>query len=342
MDLPEEVKLSLAELGNFSIAKSTWSTYKSAERLLLTCQRDCNKKFEWPLKTDNVLFFIHWLITVRKVKSGTVNSYLSGIRQLHIQDGMDPPNLRPEIVKLVIKGIEHKDAEKNREGRSDNRIPMTRDLMKILKDRIIAWEQPWNTRLLVWAVCTMAFHGAFRIHELLCKAESFFDPQYTLLTENVTTSTDTTGKRIIHVKLNCPKEQKNGHAVIVNIFESGDSICPVKAFTRWTDRQRPTAGLPLFRQTDGTPLTGKKLNTILDLLMKDVAVAKNGKIRTHSFRIGMASELGTEGFEDGEVKAAGRWSSRAFETYIRTPRTKRASIAKKIAELGRKKDRNRN
>jgi hypothetical protein len=209
---------------------------------------------------------------------------------------MDPPNLRPEIVKLVIKGIEHKEAEKNRNGRSDNRTPKTRDLMKILKDRIIAWEQPWNTRLLVWAVSTMAFHGAFRIHELLCKAESFFDPQYTLLTENVTTSTDTTGKRIIHMKLNCPKEQKNGHAVIVDIFESGDSICPVKAFTRWTDRQRPTAGLPLFRQTDGTPLTGKKLNTILDLLMKDVAVAKNGKIKTHSFRIGMASELGTEGF----------------------------------------------
>ncbi len=140
MDLPEEVKLSLAELGNFSIAKSTWSTYKSAERLLLTCQRDCNKKFEWPLKTDNVLFFIHWLITVRKVKSGTVNSYLSGIRQLHIQDGMDPPNLRPEIVKLIIKGIEHKEAEKSREGGGDNRIPMTRDLMKVLKDRIIAWE----------------------------------------------------------------------------------------------------------------------------------------------------------------------------------------------------------
>jgi hypothetical protein len=71
-------------------------------------------------------------------------------------------------VKLVIKGIEHREAEKSRNGGNDDRILMTRDLMKILKDRIIAWDQPWNTRLLVWAVCTMAFHGAFRIHELLC------------------------------------------------------------------------------------------------------------------------------------------------------------------------------
>ncbi len=77
MDLPDGVKHSLAELGNFSIAKSTWSTYKSEERLLLSCQKDCNKKFDWPLQTGNMLF-IHWLITVQKVKSGTVNSYLSG------------------------------------------------------------------------------------------------------------------------------------------------------------------------------------------------------------------------------------------------------------------------
>jgi hypothetical protein len=163
--------------------------------------------------------------------------------------------------------------------------------------------------------------------------------QYTLLTENLTMSTDSSGKRILHVKLNCPKEQKNGKAVIVDVFESGDSICPVKAFTRWTSRQRPTTGLPLFRQPDGTPLTGKKLNSILGTLLGKEAEARNGKMKTHSFRIGIASELGTEGLEDGEIKAAGRWSSRAFESYLRTPRTKRASIAKKIADLGNKKGR---
>ncbi len=43
MNLPEEVKISLAELGNFGVAKSTWSTYKSAERLLLKCQDDCKQ-----------------------------------------------------------------------------------------------------------------------------------------------------------------------------------------------------------------------------------------------------------------------------------------------------------
>jgi hypothetical protein len=289
------------------------------------------------MKTKDVLLFVHWLIYVRKLKAGTVNSYLSGIRQLHIMKGLEEPNLRPEIVKIVIKGKENKDNADRHCKTRDNRLPMTRQLMKVLKDKIIVWDKPWETKLLVWTVCTLAFHGAFRIHELLCKAESFFDPNYTLLTENVTMSTDSQGGRTIQVKLNCPKEQRNGQAVIIDIFESGCSICPVKAFTRWTAIQKPTTGMPLFRQPDGTPLTGKKLNTFLDILMGDEAEKGKGTISSHSFRIGIASELGTRGFEDEEVMVAGRWSSRAFESYMRTPRTKRASMARKIAELGKKR-----
>ena len=337
MNLPDQVKQDLAGLGNFSLARSTWSTYKSSERLLLRCQSDVKKKFDWPISTENVLLFVHWLVFVRGVKGNTISSYLSGIRQLHIMKGMDAPNIRPDIVKMVIKGKEHKDRAGKREGTGDLRLPMTVQLMKTLKEKIRTWEQPWNNRLLIWAVSTMAFHGAFRIHELLSRAESFFDPQYTLLTENVTMTTDSRGRKILHVKLKCPKEQKNGRIVIVDIFESGCSICPVKAFTRWRDRQVPETGMPLFRQPDGTPLTGRKLNSILGKLMQDETSTEKGKIRSHSFRIGVTSELGYEGFEDGEVKAGGRWSSRAFETYMRTPRTQRASIAKKIAELGRQR-----
>jgi len=292
------------------------------------------------MRTKDVLLFVHWLIHVRNLKGGTVNSYLSGVRQLHIMKGMDEPNLRPEIVKMVIKGKVHKDKGDIPSMTGDTRLPMTRELMKVLKDKIIAWDQTWNDKMLVWTVCTLAFHGAFRIHELLCKTESFFDPHYSLLTENVTISSDRQGKRTIHVKLNCPKEQRNGKSVIVDIFESGCSICPIKAFTRWTARQVPTTGMPLFRQQNGTPLTGKKLNSILDTLMSEEAKKGNGTITTHSFRICIASELGTLGFEDEEVMAAGRWSSRAFEGYMRTPRTKRASIAKKIAELGGRRKRN--
>jgi hypothetical protein len=51
---------------------------------------------------------------------------------------------------------------------------------------------------------------------------------------------------------------------------------------------------------------------------------------THSFRIGIASMLGTLGYSDDDVKAVGRWSSRAFEEYLLLPRTKRMQIARQV------------
>jgi len=55
-----------------------------------------------------------------------------------------------------------------------------------------------------------------------------------------------------------------------------------------------------------------------------------GHFASHSFRIGLASMLGQAGFEDQEIMASGRWSSRVFERYIKLARTKRRIVQEKI------------
>jgi hypothetical protein len=84
---------------------------------------------------------------------------------------------------------------------------------------------------------------------------------------------------------------------------------------------------PAFRFSSGVPLTGGKLN---GLLKEWLGKAVPG-ISAHSFRIGAASLMGKLGFSDKDVKAVGRWGSRAFEGYIRLPRTKRRLVAEKLA-----------
>ena len=51
---------------------------------------------------------------------------------------------------------------------------------------------------------------------------------------------------------------------------------------------------------------------------------------SHSFRAGAASMMAAIGYSDDDIKAVGRWSSRAFMEYIKLPRTQRAEIARKI------------
>jgi len=43
--------------------------------------------------------------------------------------------------------------------------------------------------------------------------------------------------------------------------------------------------------------------------------------------------LANLGLPDEELQAAGRWSSRAFEIYMKLKRTKRTAVATKIQQL---------
>ena len=97
--LHEYVKAKLTSWINHGKANGTWSSHRTAERMALMCQKEVSRTFSWPMTTDDTLTFVYFLVEVRGLKVATVNSYLSGIRQLHISKGLEPPKLREEIVK---------------------------------------------------------------------------------------------------------------------------------------------------------------------------------------------------------------------------------------------------
>ena len=112
-------------------------------------------------------------------------------------------------------------------------------------------------------------------------------------------------------------------------------ICPVKAYKNWKKTTTLESDCkPAFRLETGKPLTSTKFNKYLKMLLNDHIDYQRGKITSHSFRAGIATLLGTLGYTDEEIKAVGRWSSRAFEDYLKLPRTKRLAMAKNIGNLG--------
>ena len=323
------MKKTLATWINNSKANSTWSTYRTAERLVLLCQKQEKIKFDWPMQTDDTLVFIYWLIEKRGVKVSSVNSYLAGVRQLHINKGMDPPKIRTELVKQTLKG--RLNIERQTSTMDKTRLPMTMALMDLLKERTGLWDSDPETKRLLWALSTLMFFGAFRISELVSTHEATFDPDKTLLGEDIKlVKTSSGGVLIVTVK--CPKECKDGKPTVVDVFESGGNLCPVTAFRKWSNIRKPEVGLPLFRDGRGIPMTAKKFNNYLRTLLGDQAEERGGTITSHSFRAGITTIMGTMGFDDEEIKVVGRWSSRAFTIYMKGPRTQRAKIAKKMTE----------
>jgi hypothetical protein len=121
LDIPQEVRNNLGKWGNMGLTQGTWSTYRTAERLWLTCMKDSRRKGELPAKEADVAVFVNWLIEKRGVKAGTINGYLSGLRQLHIVKGMEPPVIRSASMNLVLKGKKNSENIESRRGEGISR-----------------------------------------------------------------------------------------------------------------------------------------------------------------------------------------------------------------------------
>ena len=217
----------LAALTSLSLTKKTWANYKKAETMLAKCCKANNIKKELPITEGTAITFILWLAYDRGVKAATINSYLAGVRQLHIQKGIDPPKLRSEIVSSALKGQEHRDQAKQRETDNKNeRQPVTPDILLLLKARLRESELCPVDQRLVWTVCTIAFFLAFRGAKLLCRSESTFDPAFTLLAEDIALVEDRESNGLsLQLRIKAPKEDKRGRSVIVDVFQSRTDIC---------------------------------------------------------------------------------------------------------------------
>lgn len=329
----------MVELGNFGLSQKTWGSYKTAERMWTLCQKQTKQQLSLPWGQRETIIFIDWLVHDRQVGAATISSYLAGIKKFHTLRGFDEPTLRTNVVNQMIKGKKNKETVAKINSPDAGRLPVTLTILKLIKEKIIRWQQPIEQKLLVWALCTVAFFGGFRIHELLARNESFYDPDFTLVSSNVrvtefVTAVGALPKKVLEITVKVPKESKNGNHVVLDVFETGCSLCPVKAFTRWWSKTR-TANIagPLFREESGVPLTGRKFNTYLKSLLADTFDYSTGQITSHSFRSGLASELAARGVSIAELKLAGRWNSRSWMHYVKLPRAQRALLAEKIAQL---------
>jgi hypothetical protein len=322
-------------LSSLSLARSTWKNYSTAEGLLRKCCRE--KGIEWglPVKDSTVISFVLWLAFDREVSSATISNYLSGVRNLHIVNGVVCPEIRSERVEMLLKGKKNWEQSVKREAGAGRRKPVTPDILRLLKARFSDSDLMLVDKKMVWAVCTALFFGAFRGHEILCKRETVFDPAFTLLCEDVKVRGGVgSGEKWLEFKIKAPKEDKAGKVTVVDVYQSVPELCPVRAFERWLEAKPPaTYGQPMFRWAGGRPLTAAALNKLLKERLEGYIEGASKWFTTHSFRTGAASWLGAVGVEDAEVQALGRWSSRAFEEYLRLPRTKRKEVAKALGRL---------
>ena len=284
-----------------------------------------------------VLAFVGWLISVRKVSASTISQYLSGLRVIHLKKGVWPGSLRPDIVKSILEGHEQEVLKPR-----IPRLAMTMPIMKLLKKLLTKSNMVLSTKRLIWAICCLALHGSFRIHELLAREELKFDPTSALLGKDVSklkVKIEGSMEDLLVCHLKNHKEDKLRAGVNIELISTGTLTCPVAAWEKWQQSAnlKVEALKPVFRLDKGKCMTGAHFNKILKELLGQYVDYEEKKLLSHSFRAGFASMMAEAGYKDEEIMRQGRWHSQAFMAYCKTGRGSRLKeqrdIARKLTKL---------
>ena len=325
----------LSDTANHALASSTWSTYKTALTQLSHCSQELNVTFDFPLPENKTLLFIGWLLK-KGLSASTIESYLSGLRQGHLLEGHSICSLRTPLVNQVVQGRKNQQAVEKLIIAPQERLPVTPNMLLLIKKDLKSAPLPKVTKLLIWSAATLLFHGGFRGGELLAKKDQAFDPSSTLLGKDISLlNVRIKGEKIqlLQVCLKLEKTNKSEKVNIIDVYASNGHTCPVKAWKKFLSCSNLDPSLPAFREANGSNFTCTKMNNFLRGFNNKYLKLPGRSLSCHSFRAGLASLLGQIGYSDTDIQSSGRWSSRAFLTYIKLPRTRRLQMAREIASL---------
>ena len=102
-----------------------------------------------------------------------------------------------------------------------------------------------------------------------------------------------------------------------SLFSGGAlPLCAVHAVLAYLSLRGDSPG-PLFLLQNGQPLSRTILTDWLRQIMSASGIP--GNFSSHSFRIGAASVAARNGVPDHLIQVLGRWTSNAYQLYIRTP-----------------------
>lgn len=111
------------------------------------------------------------------------------------------------------------------------------------------------------------------------------------------------------------KADQLGKGCKLFIAQTNDSICPViNLITNGSSSK--SKRLIFFIHFHTSPLTRYQFVSVLNKILKLIGLPKS-TYKSHSFRIGAASDSFNMGISELEIKRKGRWNSEVYKRYIR-------------------------
>ena len=116
----------------------------------------------------------------------------------------------------------------------------------------------------------------------------------------------------LKINIKKSKTDQRGYStfIVINKYRDNANICPVLTLKKyWAARPAVSGCYHLFMHFDGSPLTRYQLSAMLRKSVNFCNIPNPNLLKSHSFRIGAATEASKRGINDEAIKKWGRWSS---------------------------------
>lgn len=259
-----------------------------------------------------VTSFISHLNQVKGLQAGAIKSYLSGIQFFHkLTYGKPAPAINNSQTSLLIKGI-----QRTHPTRPDTRQPITIDILAKCITSLRLGYHSTNTARTLEAMFILAFFGFLRCSELTITSN--FNPNiHPTISDLQIVDNETIS---FFIKQSKTDRAKKGH--FVYIFNLPTPIQPFHSLLNYLQYKRSTLKSPLdplFTDDSNHPATRFWFQKHLKAVLIKSGISAN-QFSSHSFRIGAATTAAQKGLSQQQIQTLGRWSSEAFNTYIRSSR----------------------
>ncbi|KAE8181971.1 hypothetical protein CF336_g8716 [Tilletia laevis] len=243
--------------------------------------------------------------------SDTIGTWLSGMRAWHRIRNQSWPAGDMRRTELIRYAALHTPSTSRKPARPAVTLEWLSAILSVVK-----LDSPGDVAAAAAAAASVAFWGLLRLGEITCSPKNF-DQRKNISRTGVTFASAYGG--VVTATLSLPFTKTSPHGQRVVLTERPSSVDPLLWLRRHlalnTVSNDEENSLLAFRYGRGvTQMRRKTLTSRLQILAKraDLPV-----IDGHSFRIGGCTELLRAGNAFDDVRVHGRWSSEAWQRYVR-------------------------
>ena len=288
-----------------SVAEKTWQTYNAAYESFNQFRYQLNLPVIWPVPVDHIVQFLAYL-SLKGRSSSCMRTYISGLSHTFKIQGM-ADNTKSFLVTKILEGAGRLTRK------PDTRAPITYNiLIKIIPALANICSSSYETSLFQ-AAFSLAFFGFMRVGELTTQSLKTTTPSplqrrdIQLVTHN--------DRRSVKVTIRHSKTDQLGKSCTLFLSQTGDVACPVSLTAKYLAVRNPALppDTPFLVHLDGNPLTRYQFAALLARALSFCEI-NTACFKSHSFRIGAATEAAIRGIPDQTIKQWGRWKSTAYTT----------------------------